>query len=82
MAFSPDSKAQVNISVAQSFLCSIDNVLSASVWQRGQTIMARVTVTENATVTETDLQTACLEQIGVLNTPTAILLERRVRPAA
>ena len=82
MGFSPNSRTQVNPEATQRFLCSLDNVLSASVWQRNGTIMARVTVTDHAELTESDLRAACLEKVGILNTPTAILLDRVARPAA
>lgn len=82
MAFSPRTSPQADLSVVKSFLCSFDKVLNASVWQKQGTIMARVTVTDDATVTENELRAACLEKIGVTNTPTAILMDRRVRPAA
>ena len=72
----------INPAATQRFLCGLNNVLDASVWQRNGTIMARVTVTEHAELTENDLMAACLEKVGILNTPTAILLDRKTRRAA
>jgi len=44
--------------------------------------MARVTVTDDAKLSESDIRTACLKSIGDLNTPKMILLERKYRQAA
>ena len=82
MGLPPRPKTVINPAATQRFLCGLNNVLDATVWQRNGTIMARVTVTDHAELTESDLRAACLESVGELNTPTAILLDRKARRAA
>ena len=59
-----------------------DDVVSASAWLNRDTMVARVTVTEEATVCERDLRCACHVAIGLQQTPMVILLERCRRKAA
>jgi hypothetical protein len=82
VAFQPHDAGPIDPELTASFLSSQENVLSARAWTRGESVLARVTVTQDARITETDLLNACLDQIGARHTPKAIWLDRRARPAA
>ena len=82
MAFLPRESAQIDPELTASFLSSQEAVISAEAWTKGDALLARVTVTQDAPVTEMQLLQACLERLGVHQTPRAIWLDRRVRPAA
>ena len=72
----------VDPSVTERFLLRHDDVVSVSAWLNRDTMVARVTVTEEATVCERDLRCACHKAIGLQHTPTVILLDRSRRKAA
>jgi hypothetical protein len=80
VAFQADGP--IDPELTASFLSSQEHVLSAQAWTRGDSVLARVTVTQDARITESDLLNACLDQIGLRHTPRAIWLDRRARPAA
>lgn len=68
--------------LAERFLNSLEYVVDASAWLDSDTIVAHVTVTEDAAISDKDLQQACLTKVGPINTPKVIQVDRRVRPAA
>ncbi|MCH7904460.1 MAG: hypothetical protein IH944_07820 [Armatimonadetes bacterium] len=68
--------------LAERFLNGLDYVVDASAWLNGDTIFAHVTVTEDAAISDKDLQQACLTKVGLINTPKVIQVDRRARPAA
>jgi hypothetical protein len=72
----------VDPEVTEKFLSCLDNVLCAQAWMKGEAMLAKVTVTQDAKLCEYDLLQACMASIGPRHTPKAIWLERRVRPAA
>ena len=72
----------VDPSVTERFLLRCAEVVRASAWLNRDTIVARVTVTEQSEVRERDLRRACHEAIGLSHTPKVILLERIRKPAA
>lgn len=82
MAFHVDGGGPVDPEVTAKFLSAQAHVLSAQAWAKGDSVLARVTVTQDARITETDLLMACLSEIGARHTPKAIWMDRRVRPAA
>jgi hypothetical protein len=82
VAFQPHEGGPIDPELTANFLSCQENVLSAQAWTKGEAVLARVTVTQDACITERDLLNACLNTIGVRHTPKAIWLDRRVRPAA
>ena len=68
--------------LAERFLNSLEYVVDASAWLDSDTIVAHVTVTEDAAISDKDLRQACLTKVGPINTPKVIQVDRRVRPAA
>ena len=82
MEFSTKEQGAVDPSVTERFLMRRNDVISASAWLNKDTMVARITVTEDATVCERDIRSACHEAIGLLHTPTVILLDRCRRQAA
>jgi hypothetical protein len=82
VAFQPHEGGPINPELTANFLSCQENVLSAHAWTKGESVLARVTVTQDACITETDLLNACLNTIGIRHTPKAIWLDRRARPAA
>lgn len=82
MAFQPAESGPLDPELTAHFLSCQENVISAQAWAKGDCVLARVTVTQDARITESDLLNLCLETIGFRHTPRAIWLDRRVRPAA
>ena len=82
MAFQPTESGPIDPEVTARFLNCQENVLSAHAWMKGESMLARVTVTLDAKICETDLLQACMSAIGPHYTPKAIWLDRRIRPAA
>ena len=82
VAFLPHESGPVDPSLTATFLSSQESVISAEAWTKGETLLARVTVSQDACVTETDLLEACIDHLGMRQTPKAIWLERRAKPAA
>lgn len=72
----------IDPTITEQFLLRREDVVSASAWLNRDTMIARVTVTADATVCERDLQRACSAAIGLPHTPKAILMERVRRAAA
>ncbi len=58
----------------EQFLLTQSGVLDASVWMRTDELNAHVTVDAFAEVDSRDLQRACLETLGIHQTPRRILL--------
>ena len=75
-------RGPIDPTITEQFLLRRDDVVSASAWLNRDTVAARVTVTEDARVSERDLRCACHEAIGLQHTPIVILLERVRRAAA
>ncbi|MDI9637355.1 hypothetical protein QPK87_10535 [Kamptonema cortianum] len=69
--------AQPSVQHVEIFLRSVAGILDASVWPRGETVLARVTVEEGSNICGADLQQACLKQFGKSLTPAMILMEYR-----
>ncbi len=82
MGFQPHEAGPVDPDITANFLSCLENVVCAEAWTKGESLLARVTVTQDARITENDLLQACLSQIGPRQTPKAIWLDRRAKPAA
>jgi hypothetical protein len=82
VAFQQHDAGPVDPEITANFLSSQENVLCAEAWTKGGALLAKVTVTQDAGITEMDLLEACMSNIGVRQTPRAICLDRRARPAA
>jgi len=82
VAFQPHETGPADPEVTERFLECLENVLCAQAWMKGEAMLAKVTVTQDAKVCEYDLLQACMNTIGPKQTPKAIWLERRIRPAA
>ena len=82
MAFQPHEAGPVDPEITANFLSCQENVLCAEAWTKGESLLAKVTVTQDAGITETDLLEACISNLGFRHTPKAIWLDRRARPAA
>lgn len=64
------------------FLMIHDGVVDATVWQQNGSVLARVTLMDDVYCEEGDLRSACERELGSKNTPTMIMLQRALRPAA
>jgi len=66
----------------ESFLLCQEGVVDANVWTKNTSVLARVTVMNDACCDETGLQSACEQALGKNLTPSMIMLQRALRPAA
>ena len=66
----------------EDFLLCQAGVVDATVWIKGPNVLARVTVAETEGLDETQLRNACNDQLGPQLTPSLIMLQRALRPAA
>lgn len=67
--------------VTESFLLSQPHVVDASVWFLDGQLQAHVTVHDEAHITRRGLQAACMDELGLHQTPRDILLIQ-ARPKA
>jgi hypothetical protein len=66
----------------EKFLMVQEGVVDANVWLQKGSVLARVTLVEDVHCEEGDLRSACERELGSSNTPTMIMLQRALRPAA
>lgn len=59
----------VDTKLTENYLLNIIGVYDASVWQQGTEIHAHVVLLDQSSMTARDLQTLCLEDLGVHLTP-------------
>ncbi|MBX3110979.1 MAG: hypothetical protein KF857_03140 [Fimbriimonadaceae bacterium] len=60
----------------ERFFTAVEGVYEACVWARGETLLARLLVDENATMSCQDLKQACALALGESRTPSLMLIER------
>ncbi|HVL39531.1 MAG TPA: hypothetical protein VM328_09095 [Fimbriimonadaceae bacterium] len=74
--------ARIDPKQTEAFLLSQPEVLDASVWLTSGQLQAHVTVSDEARIDRRSLQRACLDELGLHQTPAEILLiQARARAA-
>jgi hypothetical protein len=68
--------------LTEQFLLTQPDVVDASVWWNGDRLYAHVIVAEEANYTRRELQAACLETLGLPQTPHELTLVAARRLAA
>jgi hypothetical protein len=66
----------------ESFLMSLEGIVDASVWLRGGSVLATVTLCEGVHADAHELQELCGAHLGEANRPHVVLLQQALRPSA
>ena len=64
----------VNPKLTERYLLGVDDVLDASVWWHGDGLRACVVVSDEQDLADKDLQSLCMSDLGLHQTPKAITM--------